>query len=181
MLVVRSQSESGMEISNLSLTRRQVMKRLSSALCTLTVILFISSLRPVQAQTATGVARPAAPFNYDIRDKVTLSGTVTSIVAKAAPGMIGGSHLLLTSSSGRVDASLGRFGLHGSGGVSVSAGQQIEVRGVMRTIKDKPVFLVRTMTVGGEVYTLRNPHGVQLSPQARQRTGQKTGQTGESR
>jgi hypothetical protein len=157
------------------------MKRLSNALCTLTVFLLISSLRPVQAQTATGVARPATPFHYDIRDEVTLPGTVSRIVTKAAPGMIAGSHLRLTTSSGSVDASLGRFGLHGYGAVSVAGGQQIEVTGVMRTIKDKPVFLVRTIKVGGEVYTLRNQHGVQLSPQARQRAEQKTGQTGESR
>jgi hypothetical protein len=37
------------------------------------------------------------------------------------------------------------------------------------------------MKVGGEVYAIRNRHGVQLSPQARQRAEQKTGQTGESR
>jgi hypothetical protein len=156
------------------------MKRALTALCTLTVFLLISSLRPVQAQTATGGARPATPFDYDIRDEVTLPGTVSNILTKAAPGMIAGSHLLLTTSSGRVDASLGRSGLHGYGAVSVAAGQQIEVTGVMRTINDKPVFLVRTLKVGGEVYTLRNQHGVQLSPQARQRAEQKTGQTGES-
>jgi hypothetical protein len=169
-----------MEISNLSLTRRQLMKRLLNALCTLTVFLFISSLRPVQAQTASGVARRATPFNYDIRDEVTLPGTVTSIRAKAAPGMIAGSHLLIATGSGVVDASLGRFGLHGYGAVSVTAGQQIEVTGVMRTIKDRPIFLVRTIKAGGEIYTLRDQHGVQLSPQARQRVEQKTGQTGES-
>jgi hypothetical protein len=158
-----------------------MMKRLSTGLCTLTVLLLISSLRPVQAQTTMGVARSAAPFDYDIRDEVTLPGTVTSIVTKAAPGMIAGSHLLLATYSGQVDASLGRFGLHGYGAASVAAGQQIEVTGVMRTIKDKPIFLVRIMKVGGEVYAIRNRHGVQLSPQARQRAEQKTGQTGESR
>jgi hypothetical protein len=170
-----------MEIPNQSLSRRQVMKRTSTALCTLTVFLFITSLRPGQAQPATGVARPATPFNYDIREEVTLPGTVTNILTKAAPGMIAGSHLVLTTSSGSVDASLGRFGLRGYGAASVAAGQQIEVTGVMRTVKDKPVFLVRTLKVGGEVYTIRNQHGVQLSPQARQRVAQKTGQTGESR
>ena len=73
--------------------------------------------------------------------------------------MIAGSHLLLATPSGPVDASLGRFGLQGYGGVSVAAGQQIEATGVMRTIKDKPVFMVRTVKVGGEIYTVRNQHG----------------------
>jgi hypothetical protein len=158
-----------------------MMKRLSTGLCTLSVFLLISSLRPVQAQTTMGVARSATPFDYDIRDEVTLPGTVTSILTKAAPGMIAGSHLILVTSSGPVDASLGGFGLHGYGAASVVAGRQIEVTGVMRTIKDKPIFLVRTLKVGGEVYTIRNQQGVQLSPQARERAEQKMGQTGESR
>jgi len=155
------------------------MKPLSAALCTL-VIFFISSPSPVQAQTTAGAARSAAPFQYDIAREVTLTGTVSSVLTKAAPGMIAGSHLLIATPSGPVGASLGRFGLRGYGAVSVAIGQQIEATGVMRTIKDKPVFLVRTVKVGGEVYTIRNEHGVLLSPQARERAGQKTGQKWES-
>ena len=51
----------------------------------------------------------------------------------------------------------------------------------MKTLKDKPLLFVRTVKVEGEVYTIRNEHGVPLSPQARERAGQKTGQNGESR
>lgn len=156
------------------------MKPLSAALCTLVIFFLISSLSPVQAQTTAGAARSAAPFHYDIAGEVTLTGTVSSVLTKAAPGMIVGSHLLLATPSGTVDASLGRFGLRGRGAVSVATGQQIEAIGVMKVIKDKPVLLVRTVKVGGDVYTIRNEHGVLLSPQARERAGQKTGQKGES-
>jgi hypothetical protein len=51
----------------------------------------------------------------------------------------------------------------------------------MKTIKDKPIFMVRTVKVGGEVYTIRNEHGFPVSPQARERASQKTSQRGESR
>jgi hypothetical protein len=95
--------------------------------------------------------------------------------------MIVGSHLLLATPSGAVDASLGRFGFEGAGAVLVAGGQQIEATGVMKTIKDKPIFLVRTVKAGGEVYTIRNEHGFPLSPQARERAGQKTTQKGEPR
>jgi hypothetical protein len=71
--------------------------------------------------------------------------------------------------------------LRGNGAVFVAAGEQIEVTGVMKTLKDKPLLFVRTVKVEGEVYTIRNEHGVPLSPQARERAGQKTGQNGESR
>ncbi len=149
------------------------MKPLSTGLCTLAILL-ISSLSPVQAQTT------AAPVSYDTAREVTLACTVSSVLTKAAPGSIVGSHLLLATPSGSVDASLGRFGLNGKGAVSVSAGQQVEVTGVMKTIKEKPVFLVRIMKVDDQVYTIRNEHGVPLSSQARARAGQKSGQKGES-
>jgi len=88
-----------------------------------------------------------------------------------------GSHILLSTPTGPVDASLGGFALLGKGAVPVAAGQQVEVTGVMKTIKDKQVFLTRTVKVGGEVYTIRNEHGFALSPQARERAGRKS--TGE--
>jgi len=99
---------------------------------------------------------------------------------KAAPGMIVGSHLLLATPNGPVDASLGRFGLQGDRAVSVATGQQIEATGVMKRIKGKSVFLVRSVKVDGEVYTVRNKHGFPVSPQARKRASEKTGGNKES-
>ena len=156
------------------------MKPLPAGLCRLAILFLISSLPQVQAQTTAGAARSGAPFNYDIAAEIRLTGTVTSVLAKASPGMTAGSHLLIATSSGPVDASLGKFGLQGYGAVSVAPGQQIEATGVMKAIKHKPIFVVRTVRVDGEVYTIRNQHGVVLSPQARKRARQNTGQTGES-
>jgi len=156
------------------------MKPLSAALCNLVIFFLISSPSPVQAQTTANVAKSAAPFHYDIAEEVALTGTVSSVLTKAAPGMIAGSHVLLATASGTVDASLGRFGLRGGGAVSIATGQQIEAIGVMKVIEHKPVLLVRTVKAGGNVYTIRNEHGVLLSPQARERAGQKTGRKGES-
>ncbi len=165
------------------------MKPRSAGLCTtglftLVVCFLISSLisspSPVQAQTTADTAKSATPFNYDVTEEVSVAGTVSSVLTQATPEMIVGSHLLLATPSGPVDASLGRFGLQGHGAVSVAAGQQMEATGVMKTIKDKPVLLVRTLKVGGKVYTIRNEHGVLLSPQARERADQKASQKGES-
>jgi hypothetical protein len=157
-----------------------MMKRLSTGLFILAILFLISFARPMQAQAAASASKVAARFSYDSTQEVTLSGTVVSVRTKGAPGMMAGSHLLLESQSGVVDASLGRFGLAGYGAVSVSGGEKIEATGVMRTIKDKPVFVVRTVSAGGKVYSVRNEHGSVLTPQARERAGQKTGQKGES-
>jgi hypothetical protein len=146
------------------------MKRLFAGLCALAVLSLISYLTPVQAQTS---AIAAGPFGYGASEEVTLNGTVSTVLLGPSAGMIPGSHLVLATLSGPVDASLGIFGLRGKGAVTVAAGQQIEVTGVMSTIKGKQVFLVRTVKLGGAVYTIRNEHGFPVPPQARMRASQK--------
>jgi hypothetical protein len=154
----------------------KTMKKLSAGLVIL-AILIVVGLRSVHSQT---VARNAGLLGYDVTKEVTITAMVSGVLTQPAPGMIAGSHLLLATPSGAVDASLGRLGLRGNGAAPVSAGQQVELTGVMKTIKGKPLFLVRTVNVGGEVYAIRNEHGVLLSPQARERASQKTGKKGES-
>jgi hypothetical protein len=117
-------------------------------------------------------ARDSGPY-YDISKEVTLSGIVTALVTRPAPGMVWGSHLMLTTASGKVDASLGRFALLGKDPLSVTPGQQVEVTGVMKTINDKEVFLVRTVKANGKVFTVRNQRGLPVSPQARERAAEK--------
>jgi hypothetical protein len=125
----------------------------------------------IQAQTA---GRSDGTFRYDVSHEVTLSGTVASVLTKKTPGMLMGSHLLLTTASGLVDTSLGAFGLRGKGALAVTPGKQVEVTGVMKTIRNKQVFLARTVTVGGKIYEIRNVHGIPVSPQARERASRKT-------
>jgi hypothetical protein len=152
-----------------------------AGICTMAFVSLIALQSPVQAQTAAGEAQTtettkvAGPFGYDASREVTLSGTVSSVLAKPSKGMIMGSHLLLATPSGPVDASVGRFGLRGKGSLSVTAGQQVEITGVMKTIKDRQVFLARTIKVGDEVYAVRNKHGFPVSPQARERASHNAG------
>jgi hypothetical protein len=133
------------------------------------------------------VAQPATQTHpyYDVKLEVTLSGTVSSVISKTTPGMVAGSHLMLTTESGAVDASLGRWGMQGKGALSVAAGQSVEVTGVMKTLRDKQVFVARTVKVGGQTYVMRNEHGIAVSPQSRARGGQTSkgtfGVKGESR
>jgi len=123
---------------------------------------------PVIAQTADD-----SRLYYDATKEVTLSGTVSGVLTKPAPRMMMGAHLLLATVSGTVDASLGRWGLQGEAALSVTVGKQVEVTGVMKTLNNKEVFLVRTVKVGGKVYTMRNEHGIPVSPQTRWRAAEK--------
>ena len=106
---------------------------------------------------------------YDIRKEVTLTGVVLSVLSEPSQGMIPGSHIVLATSSGKVDASLGRWGLAGSGALSPVPGQAVEVTGVMKTLQDKPVFLVRTAKTADRTYQIRNEFGIPVSPQSRER------------
>ncbi len=155
------------------------MKQLYAAICAAALLCLTSPLRTVHAQTATVGTKAAAPFSYDAAEEVTLAGMASSVLAVSPAGMIPGSHLLLSTPSGPVDVSLGIFALRGKGALSVSAGQQVEVTGVMKTLKDKPVFLARIVKVGDEVYAIRNEHGILVSPLAREHATQENARKGE--
>jgi hypothetical protein len=142
---------------------------------------FISST-PLIAGLPTGLlfAILVVPLNaadsdsrYDVSKEVTLTGTVSSVLHKPAPGMIWGSHLMVETAFGRLDGSLGRFGLEGKGALSVTPGQQIELTGVMKTVRDKEVFMVRSVRANSITYTMRNEHGVDVSPLTRERAAEK--------
>jgi hypothetical protein len=147
------------------------MKRLFAGPCALVLLSLFFVNAPIQAQTAD---RSEGTFRYDVSHEVILSGTVASVLTKRTPGMIMGSHLLLTTASGLVDASLGVFGLRGKGALAVTPGKQVEVTGVMKTIRNKQVFLARTVTTDGKTYAIRNAYGIPVSPQARARASRKS-------
>jgi len=157
------------------------MKQSHAGVCALALLLLFSFMGQLPAQTAAVTTRAAGPFSYDPSEEVTLSGTALSVLQNASAGMIPGAHLLLTTLSGPLDASLGTFAFRGKGALVVGVGQHVEVTGVMKTIKDKPVLLVRSVSVKGQVYPIRNEHGVQLSPPARERANQENAQKGETR
>ncbi len=156
------------------------MKRLYAGLWAMSLAALFSLAIPVQAQTAAATPNSTRPLSYNVSDEVTLRGTVSSVLAKPSKGMIMGSHLVLQTPNGGVDASLGMFGLRGKGALSVTEGQQVEVTGIMKTLKGNQVFLARTVKAGGQMYTIRNEHGFPVSPQARERASQKTRQNGEA-
>jgi hypothetical protein len=117
---------------------------------------------------------------YDIGKEITLTGRVLVVLRVPSEGMIPGSHILLATSSGQVDASLGKWGLQGGAALSAAPGQVIEMTGVMKMLRDKPVFVVRTAKAGGQTYQMRNEFGNPVSPQSRERALQNAAQKGES-
>ncbi|MGA7852469.1 MAG: hypothetical protein WCA15_04025 [Candidatus Acidiferrales bacterium] len=147
------------------------MKPLFAGLCVLSFLTLIGFTPPAHGQAAE---RAIGPFSYEMGKEVTLSGTVAKVVKEPSAGMAVGGHLLVNTESGEVDASLGQFAFRGKGALEVSAGEYVEITGVMRTLKDGKVFVTRSVKVGHQVYVIRNEHGIAVSPQSRERASGQT-------
>lgn len=133
----------------------------------LTGALFMLLTIPLNAQAKREISQ-----YYEVSQEVRLSGVVSGVLTRPAAGSIMGSHILLATVSGLVDISLGRWGLQGKDALSVTAGQQLEVTGVMKHFANKQVFIARIVNIGDQVYRVRNEHGIPVSPQARQRASE---------
>jgi hypothetical protein len=160
--------------------RTSFMKRTPLIAGLITGLLFAIPSIPLNAQPAE-----EAHAQSEAAKVVVLNGTVSRVLSGPSEGMMMGSHILVETASGSVDASLGKWGMVGKGALSVTAGQEVEVTGVMRTVKQMGVekgvvFMVRTVKVGSQVYTIRNEHGVPVSPQSRKRVSLQAASKGET-
>jgi hypothetical protein len=142
------------------------MKQLMIGLWAICLLALVSPALSVQAQTAAATATHEGPFHYDSSQETTINGKVSGVVTKPTQGMLMGSHLLVETSSGTVDASLGSLALRGKDAPTFATGQQVVLTGIMKTLKNKDVFLVRTVKVGDQVYTFRNEHGFPVREEA---------------
>jgi len=121
-----------------------------------------------------------APLFYDLALETTVAGTVAQSLTKAVPGMLPGAHLLLNTTNGTVDVSLGAFAFSGKNSLPQLGGQQVEVTGVAKSLRSRQVFIARLVKVGDNVYAVRNNHGLPLAPTSQERANQEA-QNGESR
>jgi hypothetical protein len=134
--------------------RFRVLGPLALALCVSAV--------PLQAQTSDVSTKSTVHPWYDMSQEVRLSGTV-SVVEKTPARRteaMAGSFVVVETSTGKVNASLGNYALKGKSPLSLSTGQQIQMLGVMKTVRDQQVFVARVIQVNGHQYTIRNEHGL---------------------
>ncbi len=134
------------------------MKKLLGGLGLLTLMAF--SVFTVPSQAATATKKIVTPkYQYDASKEVTLKGTISSVVKKPSRGMLVGEHLMLTTSSGSVDAHVGSYASRDKHLNSLTEGQAISAVGVKMNVQGKEVFIVRTIQAGGQTITVRNKNG----------------------
>jgi len=143
------------------------MKWRFSALGPLALALCVFAL-PLHAQTSDPT-KPVVHLRYDITQEITFTGAVSSVVRASAreTKKEGGSHLMVQTTSGKVDANLGEFAMRGKDALTVTPGQLIQLTGVMKTVHGQQVLIARLVQANGKVYKIRNEHGFTYHPVAR--------------
>lgn len=145
------------------------MKWRSRVLGPLALVLCVSAL-PLHAQTSAAKTKTVAHPWYDVSREVTLTGTVSSVLKTTTPEMkmMGGSHLILQTKTGSIDASLGGFAMRGKSALSVNEGERVQVTGVVKMVRGKEVLLTRLVQANGHQYVIRNEHGFVIGKAAHQ-------------
>jgi hypothetical protein len=116
-----------------------------------------------QAAAATST-KSAVPPRYDISKEVTLNATVETLPSKSHLTQPGAkTAFMLQTTGGLVEGRLTPFVLSGSGAISITVGEHVQVTGVMTTaMNNKQVFVIRTIQTGGRTYAIRDQHGFPL-------------------
>ena len=143
------------------------MKWRFSSLGPLVLALCVFAL-PLHAQTSD-TTKPVVRLRYDITQEMTFTGTVSGVLNASAHGTkkAGASHVIVQTSSGKVEADLGRYAMRGQGALTVTPGQLIQLTGVMKTVRGQQVVIARLVQANGKVYKIRNEHGFVYQPAAR--------------
>ncbi len=136
--------------------------RCSTPLALFASLLILSGVVAVSlyAQTAPSRAtRNTMVSAYDISKEVKVSGTIEKIDGFGPNGPIG-THILIQTASGVVDAHLGFGSAASAKNLGISVGQQVTVVGMMETVGNSNVLMARILTTPSRVIVLRNEHGI---------------------
>ena len=139
------------------------MKRILQGLGFAALLALALNAGPAHAQAAVATTTSPIPLRYDVSKEVTFSATVQSVPSKSLQGRTTASRLMLRTTSGTVQASLTSFALNGKEAISIAPGAQVQVTGVMKTMRNnKQLFLIRLIQTGGRTYAIRNEFGFPL-------------------
>lgn len=145
------------------------MRKIAGVLCLLVTLAISLLAGPLYADESVALRRTVTASTYDVTKEVTLEGTIQSLVRKPAPGTIMGAHLIVSTGQGTVDAHIGNYLVVGKYAMPFASGQSVKLTGMMVTINQKNVLLVRTMQMGDRAITVRNEHGFLVYPGAKAR------------
>jgi hypothetical protein len=131
--------------------------------CALAASLFL--IPPANAQSASSsatqqsaIASTDAPV-YDMSKEIKVQGTIQQI-EMLGPGGPLGTHVLIQTSQGMVDAHLGYRKATTAENLGLAVGQEIQITGMMANIGGNSVLLARLLTTPTHIFILRSEHGI---------------------
>ncbi len=139
------------------------MRNKLGGFCLLTALVITSFAAPLHAANKR-VKRVVSAPRYDAAKEVTIEGTIQQLVKKPTAGTMLGTHLIVTSPKGTIDAHIGGFVERGPHAYSPAVGQSVKLVGVMSTFKNKSVFLTRTIETGNRTFEVRTVRGYLIVP-----------------
>jgi hypothetical protein len=110
------------------------------------------------ATQQSAIAPTDAPV-YDMSKEIKVQGTIQQI-EMVGPGGPLGTHVLIQTSQGVVDAHLGYRKATTAENLGLSVGQEIQITGRMANIGGDSVLLARLLTTPTHIFILRSEHGI---------------------
>jgi hypothetical protein len=96
---------------------------------------------------------------YDITKEVKVEGTIQKIETEGVNTPTG-THVLIQTAQGVVDAHLGSGAAAKPSYLGISAGDEVALVGMMQKLDGNQVLLARLLTTSDHIFVLRNEHGI---------------------
>jgi len=114
---------------------------------------------PAVAQPRQASVSKSFVHVYDITKEVRVEGTIQKIDADSVNAPIG-THVLIQTAQGVVDAHLGSGAAAKPTYLGISAGDEVALVGMMQKLDGNQVLLARLLTTSDHIFVLRNEHGI---------------------
>jgi len=95
---------------------------------------------------------------YDAAHEIILNGDIQQVITNHVAGSPAGTHILVASPNGLVDAHLGPF-LSKEVQEALHTGAPVQIVGAMTSMHGKSYLLARELNIGGSIITVRSKHG----------------------
>ena len=133
------------------------MRRVSKVLLSILAI-GIFSVVATPAQSVTPSA-DSSMTPYDLSKEIKVQGTIQKIETAGTTGPIG-THILIQTAQGVVDAHLGFGSVATPTNLGVAEGATVTVIGMMQPQGANSVMLARVLTTSSRVFVLRSERGI---------------------
>lgn len=127
--------------------------------CALIVACVSASAAKAQTAVSPHEGKNTMTSAYDLSKEVKVEGAIEKIDGFGPNGPIG-THILIQTATGTVDAHLGFGPAAAPKYLGISIGEKVTVIGMVQTVGNSDVLMARILTTPFRIVVLRNEHGI---------------------